>query len=159
MGKPKCANGLSVLLHVLIADGCYVGWMHCCCGRCYDSFSGVCIEHLPSRCVGACGRPPFPAWPHSWIQDGDYGTPQKGGNSGIADVSPATYTTSLVSMNLRPLIYDEILTTGYRSRGLGLHLPLSEAQETAPPDIECKRISVSSFIASLLINLESILLQ
>lgn len=34
---------------------------------------------LPSRCVWASQISPFPAWPHSWIQDGDYccGVPQK----------------------------------------------------------------------------------
>lgn len=34
---------------------------------------------LPSRCVWACKLSPFPAWPHAWIQDGDYryGIPQK----------------------------------------------------------------------------------
>lgn len=46
------------------------------------------------------------------------------------------YTTSFMSMSLRPSIYNIILTTGYRLHGLSPCFPLSDAQESAPLGID-----------------------
>lgn len=64
-----------LFLSSVIADEHYVGRMHCCWDRCYDSSSGARTEaHAASihMYVGACKLSPSPAWSHFWIQDGDY---------------------------------------------------------------------------------------
>ncbi|KAF6127556.1 sushi domain containing 1 [Phyllostomus discolor] len=83
---------IPLLLSSVIANGCHVWQMHCCRGRCYDSFSGACTQHLLPRCVAGPADfprsqlgpiPGFKMGPPLW-------NPPKGGNSGIADVFPAT---------------------------------------------------------------------
>ncbi|XP_070375074.1 sushi domain-containing protein 1 isoform X1 [Equus asinus] len=68
-------SGIPPLLSSVTADGRYERRMHCCWDRCHDSCSGACTEapcgFHPGVYVGL-QLSPFPAWPDSWIQDGDY---------------------------------------------------------------------------------------
>lgn len=52
---------IPLLLSSVTADGCCVGKMHCFWGRCYDSVSGACTEHLPSGVRGGLRMPSIPS--------------------------------------------------------------------------------------------------
>lgn len=101
---------------------------------------------LPSREHVGLQLSPFPAGPPSWIQDGSYPceVPQKEKTQEFW-VFPAT----------GPVLCDELETPDVQcdidqrlqiceSR---LGLPLSDAWGSAPPDIDCKRISATSYIS------------
>lgn len=133
-----------------MADGHWVGRMHCCWGRCSGSFSGACTE-------APCDFRPGSMWACNFLHS------QLGPIPGfkmvaIPEESPirrklrnsesSLLQDQFCAMNLRLLMYTVILTKGYiQICESWLGLPLSDAWGSAPLDIDCKRISATSYIS------------